>query len=111
MSETQTSLTLIVGDRSCTTNTSPSARPYTGHEPRQRHATMEYQATRFEGSLLLTLQTPSEDLVLILPRPEEGHHSISLPDPADTDEIQRGDEQVRGELRQVGEGHGGLSEN
>lgn len=47
-------------------------------------------------SLFLTFQTPSEDLALILPRPKEGHHGISLPDPADTDEVQRGDEQVRG---------------
>jgi hypothetical protein len=57
------------------------------------------QVTRFEEPVFLTFQTAGEDLALILRRSEEGHHGISLPDPADTDEIQRGDEQVRGELR------------
>jgi hypothetical protein len=45
------------------------------------------QVTRYEEPLFLTFQTASEDLALILPRSKEGHHGISLPDPADADEV------------------------
>jgi hypothetical protein len=61
----------------------------TVHWTQAASASRDYEVPgyTFGGSLFLTFQPPGEHLALPLPRSEEGHHGISLPDPADADEV------------------------